>query len=123
MKTIAISFASVLFAASICAAAQGLTIVSKETRDDGTTATTTSYISEDHMRWSAADGEIIVDGKAGTMTMLDSKKKQYYVTTQKHIETMAALIKERMNSPEMKRAQEALKNLPPEQREKMKSMM
>jgi hypothetical protein len=123
MKTIAISLASVLFAASICAAAQGLTIVSKETRDDGTTETTTSYISEDHVRWSSGDAEVIIDGKAGSMTTLDSKKKQYYVTTQKDIEAMAAMMKEKMNSPEMKRAQEAMKNLPPEQREKMQSMM
>src|ERR1041385_9200951 len=123
MKTIAISIAILFLAASFCVAAQGLTIVSKTTHDDGTTATTTSYITEDHVRWSAGDAEMIIDGKTGTMTTLDSKKKQYFVTTQADIEAMAAKMKERMNSPEMQRAQEAMKNLPPEQQARMKSMM
>ena len=123
MKAIAISIAMIFLAATFCGAAQGLTIVSKMTRDDGTTATTTSYVSEDHVRWSAGDAEVIIEGKSGTMTTLDSKKKTYFVTTQKDFEAMAAKVKERMNSPEMKRAQEAIKNLPPEQQAKMKSMM
>ncbi len=89
MKAIAISIAMIFLAATFCGAAQGLTIVSKMTRDDGTTATTTSYVSEDHVRWSAGDAEVIIEGKSGTMTTLDSKKKTYFVTTQKDFEAMA----------------------------------
>ena len=44
MKNITISIAIIFLAATFCGAAQGLTIVSKETRDDGTTETTTSTV-------------------------------------------------------------------------------
>ena len=124
MRTLAISFAIVLLTVSICAASQGLTIVSKMTHDDGTTVTITSYISEDHARWSGGgDGEMIIDAKAREMIMINNSKKTYSVTTKKDVEEMAARIQEQMNSPEMKRAQEQMKNLPPEQRKRMEAAM
>lgn len=123
MRATAISFA-ILLTASILAADQGLTIVSKVTRDDGTTSTSTSYIGEEHIRWSGgAEGEVIIDSKAGQMTTIDNKKKTYFITTRQDVDAMAAKIQEQMNSPEMKRAQEAMKNLPPEQRQRMEAAM
>lgn len=122
MRATAISFA-ILLLASILAADQGLTIVSKVTRDDGTTMTSTSYIGEEHMRWSGGDGEVIMDAKAGQMTTIDNKKKNYYITTKEDIDAMVKKIQEQMNSPEMKRAQEAMKNLPPEMQQRMQGAM
>ena len=124
MRALVISFAIILLTVSICAASQGLTIVAKVTRDDGTTTTTTNYIAEDHARWSGGgDGDIILDAKAGEMIMLNNSKKTYSVITKKDVDAMAAMIQERMNSPEMKRAQEAMKNLPPEQRQRIEAAM
>jgi uncharacterized protein DUF4412 len=124
MRAFAISVAIILLTVSICAASQGLTIVAKMTRDDGTTTTTTNYIAEDHARWSGGgEGEVILDAKAGEMIMLNNSKKTYSVITKKDIEAMAARMQEQMNSPEMKRAQEAMKNLPPEQRQRMEAAM
>ena len=124
MRALAISFAITLLTVSICAASQGLTIVAKMTRDDGTNTTTTSYIAEDHARWSGGtEGEMIIDAKSGEMIMLNNSKKTYSVITKKDLEAMSARVQEQMNSPEMKRAQEAMKNLPPEQRQRMEAAM
>lgn len=113
----------VLFIA-VTASAQDLTIISKITRDGGAPETRTSYISSDHMRLSQPEGnEAILDLKSGDMTVLDGKKKTYFVMTQKDLDDMAAMVKERMNSPEMKKAQEQMKNLPPETQKKMQDMM
>jgi len=108
---------------SLTAAAQDVTIISRVTRNDGSSATTTSYISNHHARWSGGDGEVIVDTKTGTMTTLDNKKKTYYATTRQDMDAAAAKMNEQMNSPEMKKAQEAMKNLPPEQRKQMEAAM
>ena len=124
MRVLAISFAIILLTVSICAASQGLTIVSRMTRDDGTTTTMTSYIAEDHARWSGgAEGEMIIDAKNGEMIMINNGKKTYSVITKKDLQEMSARVQEQMNSPEMKRAQEAMKNLPPEQRKRMEAAM
>ena len=124
MRALAISFAIILLTVSICAASQGLTIVAKMTRDDGTTMTTTSYISEDHARWSGGgEGEVILNAKSSEMIIINNSKKTYSVITKKDIDEMAAKIQEQMNSPQMKQAQEAMKNLPPEQRKRMEAAM
>src|SRR5712691_7077066 len=105
-------------------AAQDLTLISKVTRDGGPAETATSYISSDHLRISQPDGnEAIFDLKSGTMTVLDAKKKTYYVITQKDLDDIAAMVKEQMSSPEMKRAQEQMKNLPPDVQKRMEGMM
>jgi hypothetical protein len=57
------------------------------------------------------------------MTMLDGKKKTYYVVTRQDMEQLKAKMAERMNSPEMKQAQEKMKSLPPEVQKKMEAMM
>ena len=104
--------------------AQDLTIISKVTKDGGAAETATSYISSDHLRISQPDGnEVIFDLKSGDMTVIDSRKKTYYVVTRKDMDDMAAMMKEQMNSPEMKKAQEQMKNLPPEQQKRMQEMM
>lgn len=123
MRTLAISLAVVFLVASVGAASDGMTIVSKFTNSDGKSGTSTSYIAEDHVRWATGDADVIVNAKTGEMITLDHKKKTYFVMTRKDIDDMAAMMKEKMNSPEMKQAQDAMKNLPPEQRKKMESMM
>ena len=62
-------------------------------------------------------GEVIMDMKTGDMTTLDGKKKEYYVITKADMQAMMAKMQEQMNSPEAKKAQEQMKNLPPEMRE------
>jgi len=121
MRTIAISFTLTL-AASIASASDGVTITSKITKD-GNTSTAMSYITEDHARWSTPEGAAIIDAKAQTMTIVNDAKKTYTVITKQDIDAMEAKVKEQMNSPEMQKAQEAMKNLPPEQRARMESMM
>jgi len=113
-----------MFVLVAVANAEDLTMVSKATHDGGAPATTTSYFSSDHIRMAQADGnDVIFDLRSGDMTLLDAKKKTYSVITRKDFEEMAAMINERMNSPEVKQAQEQMKNLPPEQRKRMEEMM
>jgi hypothetical protein len=104
--------------------AQDLTIISKASSDKTPPETTTSYLSRDHIRMASGQGrETITDFKTGEMTTLDSKKKTYYVTTKQDMEQAAAKMKERMDSPEMKKAQEGMKNMTPEQRKQMEGAM
>jgi Domain of unknown function (DUF4412) len=111
-------------AAAIPAFATDLTIVSKVSRNDAPPQTTTSYISDDHVRMSRGDGkETIFDFKSGQMTTLDSKKKTYYVTTRQDMDAFAARMKEQMNSPEMKKMQEQMKNMPADQQKAMGGML
>jgi hypothetical protein len=113
-----------LFAAALPSLADDLTILSKVTRDGGTPQNSASYISSDHVRMSHGDGkEMLLDLKTGDMTTLDTTKKTYYVITRQDIEAMNSKIQEQMNSPEMKKAQEQMNNLPPEQKEQMEKMM
>ena len=107
------------------AIAQDLTIVSKVTRDGGPPQTSISYISSDHVRMShGGDGiDSIVDVKTGQMTTLNTAKQTYYVTTRQDLDATVAKMNEQMNSPEAKKGQEAMKNLPPDQQKKMDAMM
>ena len=117
--------AVLLLFVGVPAIAQDLTIVSRVTRDGGPPQTSISYITSDRIRMShGGDGkESIVDIKTGQMTTLDSAKRTYYVTTRQDFEAMAARMNEQMNSPEAKKGQEAMKNLPPDQQKKMEAMM
>lgn len=111
------AIAATAFLAGAFAAAQDLTIVSKVTRDGGAPETTMSYLSAEHIRMTHGEGrETIVDYKLGQMISIDHKNKTYSVTTQQDIDAWAAKMQERMNSPEMKKARDAMKDLPPEQR-------
>jgi hypothetical protein len=116
--------ASLICLFAVAASAEDMTITSKVTRDGGAPEMSTSYISSDRMRVSQPEGnEAILDLKSGDMTVLDGRKKTYYVITQKDLDDMSAMMKERMNSPEMKAAQERMKNLPPDVQKKMQGMM
>jgi PHD/YefM family antitoxin component YafN of YafNO toxin-antitoxin module len=115
---------ALLLAAALPALSDDLTILSRVTRDGGPPQTSANYISSDHVRIAQGDGkEMILDLRTGDVTTLDNAKKTYYVMTRQDFEAMNAKIQEQMNSPEMKKAQEHMNNLPPEQRAQMEKMM
>ncbi len=115
---------TLVLCSAVAASAQDLTITSKMTEDGGKPEIAKSYVSSDHVRMSEPRGnDVIFDLKSGDMTVLDGTKKTYYVITQKDIDEMIEAVKERMNSPEMKQAQEQMKNLPPDLQKRMQSMM
>ncbi|HUG52107.1 MAG TPA: DUF4412 domain-containing protein [Vicinamibacteria bacterium] len=122
-RAAALALAPLLFAA-LPAAGEDLTIVSRLTRDGGPPTTATSYISGHHARMVQGDGqEAIVDLQTGQMTLVDHGKKEYFVVTRQEMDEVKARIQERTNSPEMQRAQEQMKNLPPEVQKRMQGMM
>jgi Domain of unknown function (DUF4412) len=124
MRPMIRSLAALAFAAGVPALGQDLTIVSKVMKDGKPAETTTSYLSRDYVRSAQGDGkESIYDLKAGQMTVLDGTKKTYYVITRQDMEQVAARMKEQMNSPEAKKAQERMKSLSPEEQQKMDAMM
>ncbi len=111
-------------AAGAAAASDDLTIVSKHTHDGKPAGTSTSYLASDHVRMAREEGhESIVDLKTGVMTVLDGKKKTYYTITKQDLEQLKVKLQEQMNSPEMKRSQDEMKNMSPEDRKKMESFM
>jgi uncharacterized protein DUF4412 len=115
--------AALLFAA-LPAAADDLTIVSKMTHDGAEATTATSYLSSDHARIVQPDGqEAILDLKTGQITVIDGRKKEYFVVTRQDMDQMKTRLQQAMNSPEMQRAQEQMKNLPPEMQKRMAGMM
>ena len=101
--------AAALLGAALPAAADDLTIVSKLTRDGGEPATATSYLSSDHARMVQPDGgEAIIDLKTGQITVIDGRKKEYFVVTRQDMDQMKARMQQTMNSPEMQKAQEQI---------------
>jgi hypothetical protein len=124
MRFLIRSLAVLLLSTGPPAFAQDLTIVSKVTHDGGPPETKVSYISSNHVRMSEGDGrEVIVDLKTGQMTSLDGKKKTYYITTRQDMDALMAKMQEQMNRPEMKKAQQEMKNVPPEERKRMDAAM
>jgi hypothetical protein len=104
--------AALLLAAGAALASDDLTIVSKHTRDGKPGANTTSYLASDHVRMARdEENESIIDLKTGVMTVLDGKKKTYYTVTKQDMEQMAAKMKEKMDTPEMKQAMEAMASM------------
>jgi len=99
-------------AAGAVVASDDLTIVSKHTHDGKPAGTSTSYLASDHVRMAREDGhETIVDLKTGVMTTLDGKKKTYYTITKQDMEQLKVKMQEKMNSPEMKKAMEAMQSM------------
>lgn len=124
MRLVSCSLAVVALSLAVPSVAQDLTIVSSVTRDGGAPESRVSYISSEHVRMSQSDGrETVVDFKSGQITTLDGKKKTYYVTTRQDMDALAAKMREQMNSPEMKKAQEEMKNLSPDDQKKMDATM
>jgi uncharacterized protein DUF4412 len=116
--------AAALLTAALPASAEDLTIVSRMTRDGGAPTTATSYLSSDHARIVQPDGqEAILDLKTGQITVIDGRKKEYFVVTRQDMEQMKTRMQQAMNSPEMQKAQEQMKNLPPEVQKRMQGMM
>ena len=106
--------------------AQDLTIVSKSTHNQDPPQFTTSYISSDRIRMASADGnEMLAEPGSGKFTMIDNKKKEYFVVTKQDMEAMAAEMAARMKEmePKLRQAQEQMKNLPPEMQQKMAGLM
>jgi hypothetical protein len=117
---------STLALAASSLAAQDLTIVSKSTHNQDPPQITTSYISSDRIRMATADGnEMLGEPGTGKFTMIDNKKKEYYVVTKQDMEAFSAAMAARMKElePQMKKAQEQMKSLPPEMQQKMAGLM
>jgi hypothetical protein len=112
MRLSTLTLSALVLAASVAAASDDLTIVSKHTRDGKPAGTSTSYLASDHVRMAHGDGnETIVDLKTGVMTTLDGNKKTYYIVTKQDMEQLAAKMKERMNDPETKKAMEMMASM------------
>ena len=113
-----VAFGSILSAGS--AFAQDLTVTSRVTHSGGETRTAVSYISRDRVRMAQAGArDSIIDLPNGRVTTIDAKNRTYSVMTRRDMDELAARVKARMDSPEMKKAREKLNNLPPEQRRKI----
>ncbi len=117
---------STLALAASSLGAQDLTIVSKSTHNQDPPQITTSYISSDRIRMASADGnEMLAEPGTGKFTMIDNKKKEFYVVTKQDLEAFSAAMAARMKEmePQMKKMQEQMKSLPPEMQQKMAGMM
>lgn len=113
-----IALGSILSAGT--AVAQDLTVTSRVTHSAGESRTAVSYISRDRIRMAQeGDRDSIIDLPNGRVTTIDAQNRTYSVMTRRDMEELAARVKARMDSPEMKKAREGLKNLPPEQRKKI----
>jgi len=128
MRFATCSFAVTAVLAGAALSADDLTIISKRTSGGGPPTTVTSYVSSDHVRMSPADGQdMILDFKAGTMTSIDARKKQYFVVTRQDMEQLNAKMQQQLNSPEMQKAQsqaqQQMKNMPPEMQKMMQQAM
>jgi Domain of unknown function (DUF4412) len=112
MRFTTLTFTAFMLAAGAVVASDDLTIVSKHTHDGKPAGTSTSYLSSDHVRMAREDGhETIVDLKTGVMTTLDGKKKTYYSVTKQDMEQLRVKMQEKMNTPEMKKAMEAMSSM------------
>jgi len=101
---------SVLAAGS--AVAEDLTVTSRITDSAGESRTAVSYISRDRVRMAeAGDRESIVDLPNGRVTTIDTKNRTYSVMTRRDMDELAVRVKARMDSPEMQKAREAMKNM------------
>src|SRR6185369_330797 len=93
-------------AGAVPALADDLTILTRVTRGDEPATTATSYVTSDRVRVVQADGrEFMADLKNGEITMMDGKKKQYFVITRQDMNDLKARIEQQTSSPEMQRAQ------------------
>ena len=116
---LAVVCAGLVAAFSAAAFAEDLTIVSKVTSGDKPAETRTSWISNDHMRVQNPDGgEFMTDYASGNITIMDGRKKEYFVMTRQEIEAASAQMQAQMKEMEAK-----MQSLPPEVREKMAGAM
>jgi hypothetical protein len=118
-KTVRCSAATlVLTAGALVAGAEDLTIVTKVTRDKKPPVMETTYVSSERMRSATGNGEFMVDYATGTLTFIETAKKEYSVVTPEDLEKIAAQVQ-----AQQKEMEEQMKGLPPALREKMGGMM
>lgn len=92
------------------------------TRVNGQSGTATEYMTRDKLRMNEGDHDSILDTGKGQVTMIDHGKKEYAVMTLAEMETAMHGAAEKMSANQDKMA-EAMKNMPPEMRERMQTMM
>lgn len=113
-----------LVLAALPAAAEDLTLTSKVTRDGAPAGTTTTYLSSDHARFAQSQGqEAILDLTTGTTTVINGAKNEYFVITPQDWDAFQKRMQDVMSGPEMQKAQQQMKNLPPDVQKKMQGMM
>jgi hypothetical protein len=108
----------VLGAGALAAAAEDLTIVTKVVRNNEPPVMQTAYVSSERMRSATGTGEFMVDYATGTLTFIDTTKKEYSIVTPQDVEALAAKMQAQQAQME-----EQMKNIPPAMREKMGGMM
>lgn len=115
---------TLIAASATSVVAQDMTITSRVQNGTAKPTTSASYMSKDHIRMALGDGqETIIDIRSGQMTTIDTSKKTYSVMTQRDMDAFMARLKAKMNSPEVKQAQEKMKKMSPADRAKMDQMM
>jgi hypothetical protein len=109
------TLAGLILMVALPCAAEDLTIVSQRSRGDGPPTTQTTYLASARLRMANPEGnDSIVDYATGDVTVVDNKKKEYFVMTRADMEAMAAHMKELQAQ-----MQSRMQNMPPEAREKM----
>lgn len=83
MSHLSRSIAALACAAALpaLAGAEGITVVSKATVNQGAPSTSTQYIAADRIRTSDGEHDTIVEVGAGRFTVINHKKKEYYEFT------------------------------------------
>lgn len=122
---------NVFQAAFLCLVAGGataddLTLVAKVTEDGKDAGTVTSYLSSDRVRIANPGGsEMIGELATGKFTVIDNKRKEYFVVTKDEMVAAMAQMQANMKQMEaqMQKSQEQMKNMPPALREKMAGLM
>jgi hypothetical protein len=121
VKTTTLIAAVVLTAARL-GAADGVLIVEKHTSSTGTAETSQIQIEKTRMRAErgiAGRPQVIVfDSDAQVIRMIDPERKTYREMTKADVDRIASQM-----SGAMAQMQEQMKNLPPEQRERMEALM
>jgi Domain of unknown function (DUF4412) len=111
--------AGLILLVALPAVAEDLTIVSQHSRGDNPPTTQTLYLSSARMRMASPDGnDSIIDYSTGNITVIDNKKKEYFVMTPADMEAAAAKMKEMQA-----KMQASMQNMPPAIREKMAGAM
>jgi hypothetical protein len=101
-------FPAAMFVAALAvpAAAEDLTIVTNVTGPQGTESRT-QYYTDTRFRTASADGDMIFDTRTGAMTFVDTRKKQYWQTTQDEMNAAFEAL-----SAQMKQMEEQMKGNP-----------
>jgi uncharacterized protein DUF4412 len=122
MTSFRVTLLSIVIAAgAVCAQAQGVVFVEKETRN-GQSGTNQIQLDKNHMRAESHDNNssraFVFDGTKQTAYMIDATKKTYTEITKADMERLRG----QMDSA-MSQMQAQLANLPPEQRAVVEQMM